>query len=125
MTFRRPMRSDLIAEGDKVATRVSGSATNWPPPAYSPDTGLFYVPENNNLSIRYLIDSDPSGSMGLGRVQGDHLDPSIALHAQLLRLLRDGEQRRPQAIAHEVPERSKHLRIYLLRARTRPRQQAS
>ena len=36
---------------EKVATIpgaiVSGSATNWPPPAYSPDTGLFYVPENN------------------------------------------------------------------------------
>ena len=26
--------------------------------------------ENNNLSIRYLIDADPRGSMGLGGVQG-------------------------------------------------------
>ena len=57
----------------KVATLggsiVSGSATNWPPPAYSPDTGLFYLPENNSLSIRYLIDADPRGSMGLGGSQ--------------------------------------------------------
>jgi alcohol dehydrogenase (cytochrome c) len=45
---------------------VSGSITNWPPPAYSPDTGLFYVPENNGLSITYLIDADPRSSMGLG-----------------------------------------------------------
>jgi len=55
---------------EKVATIggaiVSSSATNWPPPAYSPDTGLFYLPENNSLSVRYLIDTDPRGSMGLG-----------------------------------------------------------
>jgi alcohol dehydrogenase (cytochrome c) len=54
----------------KVATIggaiVSSSATNWPPPAYSPDTGLFYLPESNSLSVRYLIDTDPRGSMGLG-----------------------------------------------------------
>jgi alcohol dehydrogenase (cytochrome c) len=59
---------------EKVATIpgaiVSSSATNWPPPAYSPDTGLFYLPENNSLGIRYLIDEDPRGSMGLGGVLG-------------------------------------------------------
>jgi alcohol dehydrogenase (cytochrome c) len=59
-----------VLNPEKVATIpgaiVSGSATNWPPPAYSPDTGLFYVPENNQLSIAYLIDADPRGSMGLG-----------------------------------------------------------
>jgi alcohol dehydrogenase (cytochrome c) len=49
---------------------VNGSVTNWPPPTYSPDTGYFYVGENNNVSIRYLIDADPRGSMGLGGVQG-------------------------------------------------------
>ena len=54
----------------KVATVpgaiVNGSATNWPPPAYSPQTGLFYVPESNALSIVYLTDNDPRGAMGLG-----------------------------------------------------------
>src|SRR3954471_7180625 len=59
---------------EKVATIpgaiVSSSATNWPPPAYSPDTGLFYLPENNSLGIRYLINDDPRGSMGLGGVLG-------------------------------------------------------
>src|SRR4029077_7125276 len=49
---------------------VSSSATNWPPPAYSPDTGFFYLPENNSLGIRYLIDEDPRGSMGLGGTAG-------------------------------------------------------
>ena len=32
----------------------------------SPDTGLFYVSENNTYSIFYLLDTDPRGSMGLG-----------------------------------------------------------
>jgi alcohol dehydrogenase (cytochrome c) len=63
-----------ILNPEKAATIagsiVNGSVTNWPPPAYSPDTGLFYVGENNNLSISYLIDADPRGSMGLGGVQG-------------------------------------------------------
>ena len=63
-----------ILNPEKVATIpgaiVSSSATNWPPPAYSPDTGLFYLPENNQLSIHYLIDEDPRGSMGLGGTQG-------------------------------------------------------
>src|SRR5438876_3275913 len=59
-----------VLNPEKVATIpgaiVPGSATNWPPPAYSPDTGLFYVPETNQLSVAYLIDPDPRGSMGLG-----------------------------------------------------------
>ena len=63
-----------VLNPDKVATVpgaiVSGSATNWPPPAYSPDTGLFYLPEGNSLGIRYLINDDPRGSMGLGGTQG-------------------------------------------------------
>ena len=45
---------------------VEGGVTNWPPPAYSPDTGLFYVNENNGFNILYLTDPDPRGSMGLG-----------------------------------------------------------
>src|SRR2546429_457304 len=49
---------------------VNGDVTNYPPPSFSPDTGLFYVPENNSLRITYLIDADPRGSMGLGGTQG-------------------------------------------------------
>jgi alcohol dehydrogenase (cytochrome c) len=63
-----------ILNPEKVATIpgaiVSSSATNWPPPAYSPDTGLFYLPENNSLGVRYLINDDPRGSMGLGGTSG-------------------------------------------------------
>ena len=42
------------------------ASTNWQPPAYSPDTGLFYAQENNGFNIVYLTDPDPRGSMGLG-----------------------------------------------------------
>ena len=49
---------------------VNGDVTNYPPPSFSPETGLFYVPENNSLRITYLIDPDPRGSMGLGGTMG-------------------------------------------------------
>lgn len=45
---------------------VSGNVTNWWPPTFSPDTGLFYVVEKNFLQIAYLTDADRRGSMGLG-----------------------------------------------------------
>ena len=43
-----------------------GRTTNWQPPAYSPDTGLFYTQEDNSFNMLYLTDPDPRGSMGLG-----------------------------------------------------------
>jgi alcohol dehydrogenase (cytochrome c) len=49
---------------------VNGDITNYPPPSFSPQTGLFYVPERNSLRITYLIDPDPRGSMGLGGTMG-------------------------------------------------------
>ena len=44
----------------------NGGSTNWPPPAYSPDTGLFYVPTNDSYAMYYLTETDPRGAMGLG-----------------------------------------------------------
>jgi alcohol dehydrogenase (cytochrome c) len=52
---------------------ITGSMTNWPPPAYSPDTGLFYAPENNSYTMSYLIDVDPRGSMGLGGIENANI----------------------------------------------------
>jgi alcohol dehydrogenase (cytochrome c) len=49
-----------------LVSPVEGGVTNWQPPAYSPDTGLFYVSENNSFNLLYLTDPDPRGSMGLG-----------------------------------------------------------
>jgi alcohol dehydrogenase (cytochrome c) len=42
-----------------------GGVVNWPPPAFSPETGLFYVHEHNGFNMLYLTDPDPRGSMGL------------------------------------------------------------
>ena len=56
---------EAIIPGSLVSP-VEGGVTNWPPPAYSPDTGLFYVHEHNGFNLLYLTDPDPRGSMGLG-----------------------------------------------------------
>jgi alcohol dehydrogenase (cytochrome c) len=46
----------------------AGGGTNWPPPSYSPDTGLFYVNASRGYSIAYLTDNDeqPEGYGGRG-----------------------------------------------------------
>lgn len=48
-----------------LVSPVEGGVVNWPPPAFSPLTGLFYVNERNGFNILYLTDPDPRGSMGL------------------------------------------------------------
>ena len=40
--------------------------TNWPPPAFSPQTGLFYLREFEIYGLSYYTETDPGGSMGLG-----------------------------------------------------------
>ena len=49
---------------------VNGDVTNYPPPTFSPETGLFYIHEQNTMRISYLMDPDPRGSMGLGGTGG-------------------------------------------------------
>ncbi len=52
--------------GGSLISPDNGGATNWPPPAYSPDTGLFYVPQADRYAMYYLTETDPRGAMGLG-----------------------------------------------------------
>jgi alcohol dehydrogenase (cytochrome c) len=40
--------------------------TNWPPPAFSPQTGLYYFREFENYGALYYTETDPHGAMGLG-----------------------------------------------------------
>jgi alcohol dehydrogenase (cytochrome c) len=61
---------DATVPGSLVSP-TNGGATNWPPPAYSPDTGLFYVPEHEGYAMYYLTETDPRGSMGLGGKEED------------------------------------------------------
>ena len=64
----RPMRNPEKdpSVGGSIVSPSAGGTINWEPPAFSPDTGLFYVGEDNAYSIFYLTDPDPRGSMGLG-----------------------------------------------------------
>jgi alcohol dehydrogenase (cytochrome c) len=68
---RDPEKDSTVA-GSLVSPN-NGGATNWPPPAYSPDTGLFYVPSNDAYAMYYLTETDPRGAMGLGGKEEDGL----------------------------------------------------
>ena len=60
-TLKRIRRSAAQSCRQAPAARSTGSRLR-----LIPDTGLFYVAENNQYSIFYLPDTDPRGSMGLG-----------------------------------------------------------
>jgi acido-empty-quinoprotein group A len=49
-----------------------GSATNWPPPSFSPKTGLLYVGTSQSYSLQYLTDTDerPEGYGGGNVIPG-------------------------------------------------------
>ncbi len=49
-----------------LVSPVEGGVSNWQPPAFNPNLGLFYTHENNGHNILYLTETDPRGSMGLG-----------------------------------------------------------
>ena len=48
---------EATVPGTLVSPNTSG-ATNWPPPSFSPDTGLFYVGVTQTFSLLYLTDTD-------------------------------------------------------------------
>jgi alcohol dehydrogenase (cytochrome c) len=52
--------------GGALVSPANGGVTNWPPPSFSPQTGLFYVPQNDSFAVYYLTETDPRGAMGLG-----------------------------------------------------------
>lgn len=56
---------DFDLAGSLVSPANQG-VTNWQPPAYSPDTGLMYVPTTDSYAMYYLTTTDPRGAMGLG-----------------------------------------------------------
>ena len=62
---RNPNKDATIA-----GSLVNSDVTNFPPPTFSPDTGLFYIHEQNSLRTYYLLEPDPRGSMGLGGTGG-------------------------------------------------------
>ena len=58
--------------GTLVSPDTNG-ATNWPPPSFNPDTGLFYVGTSQSFSILYLTDTDerPQGWAAAERSVGN------------------------------------------------------
>src|SRR5262249_30998735 len=80
----------------------AGGGTNWPPPSFDPETGLFYVNADRGYSLAYLTDTDekPEGYGGRGTTLLSH--PVLAAndyqtreicvrhHAQLRRPWRAG-----------------------------------
>jgi alcohol dehydrogenase (cytochrome c) len=52
--------------GGALVSGDNEGATNWPPPSFSPQTGLFYVPLYETYAMYYLTETDPRGAMGLG-----------------------------------------------------------
>ena len=61
---RNPAKDSTV--GGALVSSSNGGAANWPPPSFSPDTGLFYVPLTESYSMYYLTETDPRGAMGLG-----------------------------------------------------------
>jgi alcohol dehydrogenase (cytochrome c) len=62
--IREPAKDHHVA--GSLVSSANGGATNWPPPSYSPDTRLFYVPTAETYAMYYLTETDPRGAMGLG-----------------------------------------------------------
>ena len=61
---RIPEKDNHIS-GSLVSMANQGAA-NWPPAAFSPDYGLFFVPVSESWAMYYLTETDPRGAMGLG-----------------------------------------------------------
>ncbi len=61
---RNPSKDHHI--GGALVSSANQGAANWPPPAFSPDTGLFYAPTADTYAMYYLTEPDPRGALGLG-----------------------------------------------------------
>jgi alcohol dehydrogenase (cytochrome c) len=67
-TTGQPVRDptkDASADGTLVSL---DGWTNWPPPTFSPQTGLFYIRDLESYGLLYYTEKDPRGAMGLGGV---------------------------------------------------------
>ena len=62
-----------------LVTPNQGGATNWPPPTFSPQTGLFYVGTSRAFSVYYIFDPDLANPQGWGGTDrgGANLSSSV------------------------------------------------
>jgi alcohol dehydrogenase (cytochrome c) len=66
---REPEKDTSLA--GSLVSPDNGGATNWPPPSFDPDTGLFYVQLRENYAMYYLTESNPRIVTGLGGKEED------------------------------------------------------
>jgi alcohol dehydrogenase (cytochrome c) len=62
--IRNPMKDAQI--GGALVSPSNPGITNYPPPTFDPETGLFYVQRNESFSVYYLTDPDPKEAEGFG-----------------------------------------------------------
>ena len=66
---RNPAKDNTVA--GSLASPDNGGATNWYPPSYDPQTGLFYVVVHEVYAMYYLTNTDPRMLVGLGGSEQD------------------------------------------------------
>ena len=66
---RDPEKDSTLA--GSLVSPDNGGATNWPPPSFDPDTGLFYVQLREIYAMYYLTESNPRLVTGLGGKEED------------------------------------------------------
>jgi alcohol dehydrogenase (cytochrome c) len=66
---RDPAKDSTLA--GSLVSPDNGGATNWPPPSFDPDTGLFYVQLREVFSMYYLTESNQRLVTGLGGKEED------------------------------------------------------
>jgi alcohol dehydrogenase (cytochrome c) len=66
---RNPEKDNTVP--GSLVSPDNGGATNWYPPAYSPQTGLLYVVARELYAMYYLTTKDPRVMVGLGGSEQD------------------------------------------------------
>ena len=95
-------RRRTITSPARSSRRANVGASNWPPPAFSPDTGLFYVNAADMYAMYYLSETSPRGAIGLGGK-----DERRGRHGGKLPR-RDRLQDRQDGVAAQVPDDEQH-----------------
>jgi alcohol dehydrogenase (cytochrome c) len=67
--FRDPEKDSTFA--GSLVSPDNGGATNWPPPSFDPDTGLFYVQLREIYAMYYLTEKNQRLVTGLGGKEED------------------------------------------------------
>ncbi len=99
---RNPDKDPTV--GGALVSPTAGGTINWEPPAFNPDTGLFYVSERNGYTLFYLTETRSPGLDGPGG--------SRAGGRRLRRELPDGDrlQDRENSVASPLSKRRRWRR---------------